>query len=329
MWKDNWMSGGLTDLSIDMLSTCEHSFRVAGFWMSVRLPESWDVVALLPSFRPFMHEMCGEGIRLFDCVVRPASDIRPVEHQGVLIDETVNDMGSIRLFSNSGGYRVELSVEQQRGTHLMQASRDFSEISVQLCTGDNEAGRMLSSLLRIAYSQAVLRHDSLAIHASSVYVDERGYLFLGKSGTGKSTHSSLWMRHIPGARLLNDDNPTVRIIDGKAYVCGTPWSGKTPCYVDRIFPIGGMVRLNQASENRFCIQEGADAFVALFPGCSAICWDEVLRSHLYDTVARLADMVPVGLLDCRPDEEAVLLCSRALCDTYAAMENQQTDAVLN
>ena len=42
-------------------------------------------------------------------------------------------------------------------------------------------------------------------HASVVTNNGLAYLFLGKSGTGKSTHSRLWLSYIAGTKLLNDD----------------------------------------------------------------------------------------------------------------------------
>ena len=49
------------------------------------------------------------------------------------------------------------------------------------------------------------------IHASCVALDEEGVAFIGPSGIGKSTHSGLWLKHIPGTRLLNDDQPALRL----------------------------------------------------------------------------------------------------------------------
>ena len=40
--------------------------------------------------------------------------------------------------------------------------------------------------------------------------------------------------------------------------------------------------------------------------------DEELRSRLYDTVSRLAEIVTIGRLECRPDREAAELCYRRL-----------------
>lgn len=58
--------------------------------------------------------------------------------------------------------------------------------------------------------------EAIAIHSSTIECEGRAVLFLGESGTGKSTHTRLWQEHIPGARLLNDDSPIIRMYQGQA-----------------------------------------------------------------------------------------------------------------
>lgn len=290
----------------------EFHFRIADFVWRLRLPVGCDVNALLPSFRAFRTEKTGGEPLLLTCDVEPLNGATAAAIDGRLLDESVNDMGLVRLYDRRGGYVVTLSARPDGVMHRMTANRDFSEVRIALRFDDRDAGFILASLIRIAYSQAILYHEALSIHASAVFHEGVAYLFMGRSGTGKSTHSSLWIRHLPGTELLNDDNPTVRLRDGRAWAYGTPWSGKTPCYRPLAFPIGGMVRLSQAPENRFRRQEGANAFVALYPGCSVICQDSDLLSRLYDTLIRLAESVPVGLLACRPDAEAARLCYESL-----------------
>lgn len=294
----------------------EYYFCIAGFWLALHLPETWNVDALLPSFQAFRRTREEGCKRLIDCIVEPLSLPQQTEPEGTIIEETANDAGHIRLYDNINGYNVTLSVYPNGIRHYMQAGKDFSNIRISLYPEDKDAGQILSSLLRIAYSQAILQHDALAIHASAVYHQDHAFLFMGKSGTGKSTHSALWMKYIPDTGLLNDDNPTVRIICDRAYAWGTPWSGKTLCYKNLFYPIEGMVRLNQATENSFCRQEGIDAFATLLPGCSVISQDAVLRNKLYDSLSRLSEIVKVAVLDCRPDKEAVFLCSEALEKVY-------------
>ena len=118
------------------------------------------------------------------------------------------------------------------------------------------------------FNIAALERRAVAVHSSVISLDGRAVLFLGESGTGKSTHTRLWREHIPGARLLNDDSPIIRIAPKGAaeaasapatdtipalqgvLACGSPWSGKTPCYRNVSNPIAGIVRLSQAPQNR-------------------------------------------------------------------------------
>ena len=51
------------------------------------------------------------------------------------------------------------------------------------------------------FNIAALERRAVAVHSSVISLDGRAVLFLGESGTGKSTHTRLWREHIPGARL--------------------------------------------------------------------------------------------------------------------------------
>ena len=65
------------------------------------------------------------------------------------------------------------------------------------------------------------------MHSSVIEVDGYAYAFTAKSGVGKSTHTSLWLKNIPNARVLNGDKPLFRLEeDGGITAFGTPWNGK-------------------------------------------------------------------------------------------------------
>lgn len=122
--------------------------------------------------------------------------------------------------------------------------------------------------------------EAIAIHSSTIECEGRAVLFLGESGTGKSTHTRLWQEHIPGARLLNDDSPIIRMYQGQATAFGSPWSGKTPCYRNISRPIAGIVRLSQAPANEITRLSILRAVGSLLPSCprhsptTAICRTE-------------------------------------------------------
>lgn len=296
--------------------TQEHCFRIADFLLLVRMADKMDVDALLPNFQTFRCGIPKEQQALFTCDVLPLDGEYSTVAHGSLLEEAENEMGRLRLYSRPGGYLLTLDDKTGHECHLLQADKAFNRLRAYIGTDHpGKAGQALSSLLRIAYSQAILYHDAVAVHASAVYYDGYAYLFMGKSGTGKSTHASLWMKHISGSALLNDDNPTLRLTENGIRAYGTPWSGKTPCYKPLSFPVGGIVRLQQAPYNRFHRRECIDAFVALYPGCSFLHRDSVMQNRVCDTLVRIVQAVPVGILECLPDEKAALLCRQALTRT--------------
>ena len=169
-----------------------------------------------------------------------------------------------------------------------------------------------TSLLRfglwVMFGLAVNDMQSVAVHSSVIVKDGAAVMFLGESGTGQSTHTRLWRENIEGARLLNDDSPIVRIIDGRAMVFGSAWSGKTPCYIDEGYPIAGIVRLSQAPHNRMRRLPLLEAFGAIYPSCPpSFAYDERLQDNVCDVISELLAAVGVWHLECLPDAEAAKL----------------------
>ena len=170
--------------------------------------------------------------------------------------------------------------------------------------GGNLSLRLLRFALWVGYGLMTAAKSTIAIHSSCIVADGQAVIFLGESGTGKSTHTRLWRENIPGAVLLNDDSPIVRIIDGKTWVYGSPWSGKTPCYINRRLPLKVIVRLKQAPFNRITKQVPLKAFASLMPACSCMRWDHDSVENLYKTVEKVITQIPVWQLECLPDADA-------------------------
>lgn len=162
----------------------------------------------------------------------------------------------------------------------------------------------IDNALMVMFALATADKGTALFHAAVVSRQGRGYMFLGKSGTGKSTHARLWIQYIEGSELVNDDNPVVR--DGVVY--GSPWSGKTPCYRSVSFPLGGIVMLSQAPYNKIRRLNGIEAYAALVPSISGKRWDSRIADGLHMTENTLAMTVPIWHLECLPDEEAAQIC---------------------
>ena len=291
----------------------EYYFRVAGLLFSVALPDGWDVETILPSFHPFRCKTCSEGEAIFRILATTqsfADDGKRTE----LLEDSPNDIGRTRLFRSTDGYCVEINNDTtQNGlVHTIITDPHFESATAYIRPEDSSMGAVLSSMVRFLFAQAVLKHDGVFVHASCVSMEGKSYLFLGKSGTGKSTHARQWLQAFPDCRLLNDDNPALRIEDGKVMVYGTPWSGKTSCYKNEGYPVAGIARLRQAKTNSFSPLEGPEIFAALLPSCSAIRQDAGLLEALYCTLIQIAEQVTVGYMECLPNINAARVCYNSL-----------------
>lgn len=168
--------------------------------------------------------------------------------------------------------------------------------------------RLVRFALWVGYGLKSAACGTIAIHSSCIVADGRAVIFLGESGTGKSTHTRLWRENIPGAFLLNDDSPIVRIIDGSVWVYGSPWSGKTPCYKQERYPLAACVRLSQAPYNAIHKLHVIKGYAALHPSCPPeFAYDERVYSHISSTLGDLLKFVPVFHLECLPDAAAAQL----------------------
>lgn len=168
----------------------------------------------------------------------------------------------------------------------------------------------INNAMMVMFALATADKHTALFHSSVVSYEGKAYMFLGESGTGKSTHSKLWLKYIEGTELVNDDNPVVRLLDdGSIRVYGSPWSGKTPCYRNVSYPLGALVDLSQAPKNAIRRLRPIEAYAALMMSISGKRWDTRLAEGLHETENLLATNAKIWHLDCLPDEEAAKLCN--------------------
>jgi len=193
---------------------------------------------------------------------------------------------------------------------LINRSNDDAKLRI-----DNYIMFGFNNAVRTLYGLSALKYQAVPFHASAICHQGKAYLFLGKSGTGKSTHSSLWLNHINGTDLINDDVPVVRMINGEFFVYGSPWSGKTPCYRNVCYPLGGVVRIHQAPQNKIKQLSHLEAYAAIIPSMHG----EIRRSWVAENVHQIAthliQKVRVWSLECLPDKDAARICCEAITKT--------------
>lgn len=113
-------------------------------------------------------------------------------------------------------------------------------------------------------SEELIGQDILLFHGSVIAVDGQGYLFTGKSGAGKSTHTKLW-RDLFGDRaiMVNDDKPLLHISHNGVIAYGTPWDGKHRLSSNISVPLKGICILNKDTTNHIQRIEKSQAYPML------------------------------------------------------------------
>jgi len=285
------------------------------FGTSSTIPH-WKTEELIPSLKPFLLSLDTykkKELKIaFSLAVQPESEIQEEDHakyRSLVEFEWEGATCRISVIPDTDSYLITILAPNDPKEYTAYFFYGFTKGVLFLHETEADAF-VLNNILMMIYAFNTACSDTILMHTSVIKKDGKGYLFQGKSGTGKSTHSGLWLKHIPGCELLNDDNPIVHFNreTGKATVYGSPWSGKTPCYKNDSVPVGAFVRLEQAPMNEIQRESPARAFASLLPSCSNLKEVRELNNGVIETVKYLAAHTPVYFLKCLPDREAAEIC---------------------
>ena len=156
----------------------------------------------------------------------------------------------------------------------------------------------------------LLRFNGMMLHASAVVYEGKAYLFSGPCGVGKSTHKDLWLQTFgEKARVINDDKPALRLVDGQWYAYGTPWCGKDGINLNERAPLGGICFLKQGKENRIRRLEKAEAIAMLMFQTHHRFGKVQNLDYLLNQIGSLVENIPIFELENFPGPEAVQLSS--------------------
>jgi len=148
--------------------------------------------------------------------------------------------------------------------------------------------------------------DGALVHAAGVHFREKGYIFPGRSGAGKSTISNqfagrkLW-------ELLSDDRIAIRKMNNTFMAYGTPWAGEAGIAENKKTILSGIFFLHQGSENVIKEISPGEAFERLMPVTSVPWYDEGMMTGVLSLCEDMVSRIPSFDLFFRPDSEIVNL----------------------
>lgn len=278
-------------------------YNIAHITLEILTDSSFE--AALPNYAPF-------GVDSLE-----SADIRfQLEHQLAIQGEEVHafesDYMHYRFFKDiNGSYIIEFFDVNTAQTYLLQTLDHWHLCKTNIQTAV-ENPFVLNNMLMVAFAFGAIHHNVLLFHASAVEYNGLGAIFLGKSGTGKSTHAALWINYIQNATMINDDNPAIRIEPQNHRVYGTPWSGKMNCFRPCNFPLRSIIRLQQAPQNKLETLTPVKALAAILPSCSVMHWETSDYHKVYDLITDLITDTDVFTLNCLPNREAAEMAAETL-----------------
>lgn len=275
------------------------TYQIAGHNFAFCGEELCRAIEALAGFQTFLIE--GESAQFSFAEGEDAPDMKQSLYEFSYEDIT----GSFGRTDQ--GHLLTLKPENQSALNLWNNSKNEVLIS------GNLSPILLRYALWVGVGLMVTPYDTVAIHSSCIVYQDKAVLFLGESGTGKSTHTRLWQENIKGTFLLNDDSPFLRVEDGKVWAYGSPWSGKTPCYKQQRYELKACVRLSQAPQNQITKLGTLQAYGAIHPSCPpAFAYDDQLYDHISSFISKLLSTIPFYHLGCLPTPEAARLALSTL-----------------
>ncbi len=206
----------------------------------------------------------------------------------------------------------------------MQVKKDGS-YALLFCQADfiNERAEDIFHVIRFAFLIAASEKELFLLHSASFLYQGKAWLFSGRSGTGKSTHTNLWKEYY-GVELLNGDLNMLGIENGQAVVYGQPWCGTSGICTAKAYPLGGITFLKQAPENVCTEMPLSEKILAILQRMISPAWKEHLLQRNIDFAEKLGRACPVWRLHCTPEREAANVMKKEIdkvCNQSTELKN--------
>ena len=145
-----------------------------------------------------------------------------------------------------------------------------------------------------------IKTNSVMMHASCAFDGQRGRMFSGFSGVGKSTMSRIWAE--AGNTIINDDRLIIRELENKFFVYNTPMYYKD---IPKKAPLNAVYLIRHSPENKIQKLKGALAASRTMAFCIQNNYDQNFVAERLDFFVRLAAAVDIYDLGFVPNASVI------------------------
>lgn len=176
------------------------------------------------------------------------------QHVKPVFEAENSDQKFYTVYSTDKGLGFIIYNQQQKNTIQQIALLDHSFTKWTIYCLENENGFMplRYPMGPIVMHYMTLKSNAVMLHASCAYDGERGRIFTGFSGVGKSTMSKIWLD--AGSLIVNDDRLIVREENGAYFVHNTPMYYKD---MPKKAPLHSIFLISHSPVNRISKLQGA------------------------------------------------------------------------
>ncbi len=164
----------------------------------------------------------------------------------------------------------------------------------------------------VMFASRIMKNDGFLLHSSAVSSDGKAYMFSADSGVGKSTHTAFWCTCFDDTFIINDDKPAIRRLNGKFYVFGTPWSGKSDKNSNVQVPLKAICFIERAQKNSIERMTDNTETIKLLLAQTMRNAGRENMTLLLELLDKLFREVPFYKLKCLPDASAAHIAREAM-----------------
>ncbi len=275
---------------------------IAGF--NIRLQsEKADNIALEESFLPFVLTNDSKSI---DLLINTINGIPPelMNDENLLFEAKDQQQKYFSIYQHEQSYKF--IVYNQRADNEIQQiallNKNFSEwIIYKNSHEENNVVYPLSYPMGpLVFYYLTVKYNAIMIHASGVFDGEKGRIFTGFSGAGKTTMAYLWQKS--GNRIINDDRLIIRKENADYFMYNTPMF-----YTDisKKTLLNSINLIYHAPDNIVARLNGAKAVSRIMAFCIQHGYNNRFIEHHLEFLSELCSYLPVYEVGFLPDEKIV------------------------
>lgn len=218
------------------------------------------------------------------------------------------------IYRENTGLKISFSIEPSPNDPYISllANNDFNNIHISVYSKNipsymeqDQVNPLEFPIDELMFINHLGKNEKgILIHAAGVIYDDKGYLFVGCSGAGKSTISKFFMQN-GRVTVLSDDRIVIRNINGSYYIFGTPWHGDANIYSNQGAPLKGIYFLEKGPVNTIKDLSFNDKFTRLFKCGFMSFWDKQQMGYNVELFDNILSNVPSRIFYFLPDVSSI------------------------